>query len=85
MKNLIKNIDKSKALTLKDEVEYRDGQVVSKTLTQNDYVSITLFSFDKGEGFPRTSPAATRSSPASTAWAKSPSTARITRSQRGSR
>lgn len=50
MKNLIKNIDKAKALTLKDEVEYRDGQVVSKTLTQNDYVSITLFSFDKGEG-----------------------------------
>lgn len=50
MKSLIKNIDKAKALTLKDEVEYRDGQVVSKTLTQNDYVSITLFSFDKGEG-----------------------------------
>lgn len=28
---------------------YQEGQVVSKTLVQNDYVSVTLFSFDKGE------------------------------------
>ena len=26
-----------------------DGQVVSRTLVQNDYVSMTLFSFDKDE------------------------------------
>ena len=27
----------------------QDGQVVSKTLVQNDLVSMTVFSFDKGE------------------------------------
>ena len=26
-----------------------DGQVVSRTLAQNEHVSVTLFSFDKGE------------------------------------
>ena len=30
-------------------MEYQDGQVVSRTLVQNDYVSMTLFSFDKDE------------------------------------
>ena len=49
MKNLIKNIDKAKVVALKDEVDYRTGQVVSKTLAQNDHVSVTLFSFDKDE------------------------------------
>ena len=34
---------------LKDLVEYQTGQVVSKTLVQNDKVSMTIFSFDKGE------------------------------------
>ena len=45
----MKNIDKSKIVLLKDEVSYYDGQVVSKTLAQNENISITLFSFDKGE------------------------------------
>ena len=36
-------------LELKDQVDYLDGQVVSKTLVQNNLVSMTLFSFDKGE------------------------------------
>ena len=36
-------------LELKDLVAYQEGQVVSKTLVQNDYVSMTIFSFDKGE------------------------------------
>ena len=36
-------------MALKDQVEYQDGQVVSKTLAQNEHVSVTLFSFDKGE------------------------------------
>lgn len=45
----IKNIDKAKVVTIKNEVAYQKGQVVSKTLAQNDYVSVTLFSFDKGE------------------------------------
>lgn len=49
MKEIMKNIEKSKVLALKDQVSYQDGQIVSKTLFQNDSASITLFSFDKGE------------------------------------
>lgn len=46
---MLKNIDKTKVLKLKEEVEYQKGQVVSKTLAQNNFVSVTLFSFWKGE------------------------------------
>ena len=49
MKEFMKNIAKSEVLTLKDEVAYQPGQVVSKTLAQNDALSVTLFSFDKNE------------------------------------
>lgn len=45
----IKNISKAEALVLKEQISYQDGQVVSKTFAQNDAVSITLFSFAKGE------------------------------------
>ena len=45
----MKNISKAEVLCLKDQVEYQKGQVVSKTLAQNDAVSITLFAFDKDE------------------------------------
>lgn len=46
---MIKNINKAGVLKLKDEVAYQTGQVVSKTLAQNDALSVTLFAFDKGE------------------------------------
>lgn len=46
---MYKNIAKKEKLELKSLVDYQEGQVVSKTLVQNDYVSVTLFSFDKGE------------------------------------
>ncbi len=46
---MYKNIEKQTVLKLKDLVDYQKGQVVSKTLVQNDHVSMTLFSFDKGE------------------------------------
>ena len=36
-------------MVLKDQVSYQEGQIVSKTLVQNESVSITLFAFDKGE------------------------------------
>lgn len=49
MNKLIKNMEKSEVLILKDQVAYQEGQIVSKTLAQNPAVSITLFSFDKGE------------------------------------
>ena len=49
MKEIMKNIEKAQVFTLRDQVAYGEGQVVSKTLAQNDVVSITLFAFDKGE------------------------------------
>ena len=49
MKEPMKNIQKAQVLPLKEQIDYRDGQVVSKTLAQNSAVSITLFSFDRDE------------------------------------
>ena len=46
---MYKNIMKQTNLKLKDLVDYQEGQVVSKTLVQNDQMSMTIFSFDKGE------------------------------------
>ena len=46
---MYKNIEKQTKLNLKDQVDYQPGQVVSKTLVQNEYVSMTIFSFHKGE------------------------------------
>ena len=46
---MYKNIEKQMKSQLKEQVAYQPGQVVSKTLVQNDKVSMTLFSFDKGE------------------------------------
>ena len=46
---MYKNIEKKVKLQLKDLVDYQKGQVISKTLVQNDLVSMTIFSFDKGE------------------------------------
>ena len=46
---MYKNIAKKTKLQLKDQVAYQKGQVVSKTLVQNEAVSMTVFSFDKGE------------------------------------
>ena len=45
----MKNISQAEVLTLRDQVAYQSGQVVSRTLAQNEHVSVTLFSFDKGE------------------------------------
>ncbi len=46
---MYKNIVKDEVIELKNLVEYKDGQIVSKTLVQNEKVSVTLFSFEKGE------------------------------------
>ena len=45
----IKNLDKSTVLHLKEQIAYQPGQGVSRTLAQNEALSVTLFSFDKGE------------------------------------
>lgn len=46
---MYKNIEKQAKLRLTDLVAYQTGQVVSRTLVQNELMSVTLFSFDKGE------------------------------------
>ena len=45
----IKNINQAEVLVLKDQITCQEGQIVSKTLAQNEALSITLFSFAKGE------------------------------------
>ena len=45
----MKNIPIAQAVVLKDEVLYQPGQIVSKTLAQNQNISVTLFAFDKNE------------------------------------
>lgn len=45
----IKNIKHEEILSLADLVAAQEGQIVSKTLAQNDALNITLFAFDKGE------------------------------------
>jgi quercetin dioxygenase-like cupin family protein len=46
----IKNIEFSKALALADLVSYEEGRVESRTISQTESVTITLFAFWKGEG-----------------------------------
>ena len=46
----LKNIEKAQVLRLGDEVEYQQGQIVSKTLAQNRALSMTLFAFEQDEG-----------------------------------
>lgn len=45
----IKNIEHEKVLPLTGEISVQRGQIVSKTLVQNEAVSITLFAFAQGE------------------------------------
>ena len=45
----IKNVPHEAIFSLADQVRVQPGQVVSKTLAQNNAVSLTLFSFEKGE------------------------------------
>ncbi|KAB3527300.1 cupin domain-containing protein [Alkaliphilus serpentinus] len=46
---LIKNMPLSQATKMVDLIDYHEGQVVSRTISQRDDLSITLFAFDKGE------------------------------------
>lgn len=47
--HFIKNIDFSKVVEMEALIEYKEGQVVSRTLSQGKNLSLTLFAFDKGE------------------------------------
>lgn len=75
MNGPMKNIEKAQVLTLKDQVEYQAGQVVSKTLAQNPHLGVTLFSFDKGEEISTHAAGETHLSHVLTASEKSPLTA----------
>ena len=49
MNGILKNIQKKEVLVLKEQIQYQDEQIVSKTLIQKEAVSLTLFAFEKGE------------------------------------
>ena len=46
---MYKNIEKQKVLHMAEQVDYQDGQIISRTLVQNSKLSMTLFAFEKGE------------------------------------
>ncbi|VTM25610.1 Cupin domain [Stutzerimonas stutzeri] len=46
---MLKNIEKATVLKLVDQISYQDGQVISKTLGQNQGVGLTLFCLPKDE------------------------------------
>lgn len=46
---MIKNIEQSKVIELKNEVTYQKGQVVSKTINKSKCSNVTIFAFDEGE------------------------------------
>ncbi|MCT4621933.1 MAG: cupin domain-containing protein [Marinisporobacter sp.] len=47
--HLFKNIDFSKVIEMESLVQYQEGRVVSRTLSQGKPLSVTLFAFDEGE------------------------------------
>lgn len=47
---LLKNMPFAEPQVLGEMVQYQSGQVVSRTLAQNAFLSLTLFAFDQGEG-----------------------------------
>lgn len=49
MNEIIKNIKQATVFHLKDQILYENEKVVSKTLAQNQGLSITLFAFTKGK------------------------------------
>jgi len=47
---MIKNLPVAEVVDLAELVTYQPGQVVSRTLTQDSGMSLTLFAFPAGEG-----------------------------------
>jgi len=50
MDKIIKVLEHSTPLYVKDQIGYEPGKVVSFTLAQKPGVGMTLFAFDEGEG-----------------------------------
>lgn len=59
MDKLIKNIEHKTVLKIKDEVTYQKGQIVSKTLSQNEHHSLTLLHLTRVKKSALTNPAVT--------------------------
>lgn len=59
MDKLIKNIEHKTVLKIKDEVTYQKGQIVSKTLSQNEHHSLTLLHLTRAKKSALTNPAVT--------------------------
>lgn len=49
MEKYMKNLTYESVLPFSEQVSYLNGQVASKTIAQNEALSLTLFAFDKGE------------------------------------
>lgn len=49
MRKYLKNIAYEETVRLSELVSVQEGQVISKTLVQNEALSITVFAFSKGE------------------------------------
>jgi len=47
--HILRHITQSTVINLSNEISYQPGQIVSKTLVQNEAVGLTLFAFDQGE------------------------------------
>ena len=52
MSNIIKNIEDSKSLTLKSQIDYKENSVEQLILAKNQGVTMILFAFDKGKEIP---------------------------------
>ena len=48
-KTFTKNIPVNEILHLGEHLEYKEGQVISITIAQNERLSITLFALPKGD------------------------------------
>ena len=46
---MMNNMKPAQVESLKEQIPYQEGQIASKTLAQNNAVSMTLFAFEKGE------------------------------------
>lgn len=56
---MYKNIEKQKVLHMAEQVDYQDGQIISRTLVQNSKLSMTLLPLKRTRRSAPMPPAAT--------------------------
>ena len=52
MSQFIKNLELSKSLSLKNQIDYKENSVEQVILAKNQGVTMVLFAFDKGKEIP---------------------------------